>query len=273
MDIYPDVAVELGVLSPRSPLTRIVAWAFDLARRRADGIIALGDEMKDRLITHGIPAEKIHVCENWADSRDIHPLPFPEGPLTVYYSGNLGMVHDVDTILAVMKHFQDDENMRFIFAGGGSRRAAFEAACKDLKNVIFGPYCDRPDLGLRLAQGHIGLVTQLNESLGCVVPSKTYGIMAAGRPILFIGPKEATPAKIIEKYDCGWQIDPNDTAKAVELLTTLSQHPYLIQDAGAKATAAFQQNYDRPIAVAKICKVLNLPTPLRELSASVVNQR
>ena len=72
MDLYPDIAIDMGVLSPRSPLTRILGWAFDFARLRADGIIALGDEMKDRLIAqHGIPAEKIHVCENWADGRDI----------------------------------------------------------------------------------------------------------------------------------------------------------------------------------------------------------
>jgi hypothetical protein len=60
---------------------------------------------------------------------------------------------------------------------------------------LFGPYCDRADLGTRIAQGHIGLAAQLRESLGSVVPSKTYGIVAAGRPVLFAGPKQATPAR------------------------------------------------------------------------------
>jgi len=261
MDLYPDIAVDMGVLSARSPFTRLVAWVFDFARLRADGIIALGEEMKDRLITHGIPAEKIHVCENWADGRDIAPLPFPEGPLTLYYSGNLGMVHDVDTILDAMEHFRNDQRLRFMFAGGGSRRASFEALCRErsLDNVLFGPYCDRTDLGTCLAQGHIGLVTQLPESLGSVVPSKTYGIMAAGRPVLFIGPGQATPARIVEKHRCGWHIEPGDSKGLIQLLETLANRPDLIHEAGARARQAFELHYDRPIAVARLNAVLGLP--------------
>jgi glycosyltransferase involved in cell wall biosynthesis len=273
MDVYPDIAVEMGVLSARSPLTRLVAWAFDFARLRADGIIALGEEMKDRLITHGIPAEKIHVCENWADGRDIVPLPFPDGPLTLYYSGNLGIVHDVNTILGVMEHFRNDPRFRFLFAGGGSRRASFEALCheRSLDNVFFGPYCDRTDLGARLAQGHIGLVTQLPESLGSVVPSKTYGIMAAGRPVLFIGPKLATPGRIVEKHRCGWHIEPGDAGVLVQLLETLARRPELIHHAGARARQAFEQHYDRPIAVARLNAVLGLPTPVQATLTTTAN--
>jgi UDP-N-acetylmuramyl pentapeptide phosphotransferase/UDP-N-acetylglucosamine-1-phosphate transferase/glycosyltransferase involved in cell wall biosynthesis len=265
MDLYPDIAVDMGVLAPRSPLTRIVGWAFDFARNRADGIIALGDEVKDRLIAHGIPAEKIHVCENWADGRDITPLPFPKGPLTLYYSGNLGIVHEVDTILDAIEHFRNDGRFRFLFAGGGSRRAGFEALCRErsFDNVLFGPYCDRADLGARLAQGHIGLVTQLPESLGSVVPSKTYGIMAAGRPILFIGPGQATPARIVEKHRCGWHIEPGDTRGLIQLLETLAHRPDLIRGAGDCARRAFEQHYDRPIAVARLNAILGLPTSVQ----------
>ena len=264
MDLYPDVAIELGIFSPRSPVTRLVSWAFNFARRRAEGIIAVGEEMKERLIAHGIPAEKIHVCENWADSRDIAPLPFPRGPLTLYYSGNLGLVHDVETVLAAIEYFRDDKGVRFLFAGGGSQRAAFEATCTDrgLTNVLFGPYCERPDLGLRLAQGHLGLVTQLPSSLGCVVPSKTYGILAAGRPLLFIGPKKATPARIIEMHECGWHVEPGDSASLITLLEMLSVRRELIEEAGARARKAFERNYDRSIGVARINKVLGLSPPL-----------
>jgi UDP-GlcNAc:undecaprenyl-phosphate GlcNAc-1-phosphate transferase len=263
MDLYPDIAVDMGVLSPRSPLTRVVGWAFDFARLRADGIIVLGEEMKDRLIAHGIPAEKIHVCENWADGRDITPLSFPEGALTLYYSGNLGIVHDADTILDVMQHFRNDARFRFLFAGGGSRRAKLEALCRErsLDNVLFGPYCDRADLGTRLAQGHIGLVTQLPENLGSVVPSKTYGIMAAGRPILFIGPRQATPARIIEKHRCGWHIEPGDAGGLIELLETLASRPDVIHQAGANARQAFELHYDRAIAVNRLCAILGVATP------------
>ena len=108
---------------------------------------------------------------------------------------------------------------------------------------------------MRLAQGHIGLVTQRPESLGSVVPSKTYGIMAAGRPILFIGPKQATPARIVEEYRCGWHIEPGDVKGLVDLLETLAQRPDLIHYAGDLARQAFEQHYDRPIAVARFCAI------------------
>jgi glycosyltransferase involved in cell wall biosynthesis len=116
---------------------------------------------------------------------------------------------------------------------------------------------------MRLAQGHIGLVTQRPESLGSVVPSKTYGIMAAGRPILFIGPKQATPARIVEEYRCGWHIEPGDVEGLVDLLETLAQRPDLIHYAGALARQAFEQHYDRPIAVARFGAILGLTSPVQ----------
>src|ERR1017187_1317040 len=74
MDVYPDIAVDLDVLNPRSWLTRTLGAAFDISRRRADGIIALGECMRARLIGRGIPESRIQIAENWADGREIYPL-------------------------------------------------------------------------------------------------------------------------------------------------------------------------------------------------------
>ena len=79
MDVYPDIAVDLGALKPRSLLTCLIGALADWSRRNADGIIVLGEEMKARLIARDIPAHKIHVAENWADGAEITPLPFPKG--------------------------------------------------------------------------------------------------------------------------------------------------------------------------------------------------
>src|SRR6266576_4616584 len=88
MDVYPDLAVNLGVLQRRSVFTRILGALADYARQRADGIIVLGDCMRRRLVAHGIPEHKIHVAENWADAQEISPRPFPKTrSLTFLYSG------------------------------------------------------------------------------------------------------------------------------------------------------------------------------------------
>ncbi len=149
-----------------------------------------------------------------------------------------------------------------------------EAFCikNKIDNVIFRPYASRTELSASLAEGHVGLVTQLPETCGSIVPSKTYGIMAAGRPLLFIGPRDATPARLIERYGCGWQVDPLDTAAlAGLLLETLASQHHLIVEAGARGRQAFEKNHDRPMSAARIVEILGLEpagVPERQKTAS-----
>jgi glycosyltransferase involved in cell wall biosynthesis len=260
MDVYPDIAVDLSTLKPRSTLTCIIGALADWSRRNADGIIVLGEEMKARLIARDIPEHKIHVAENWADGAEITPLPFPKGRLVVHYSGNLGLAHDIETISSVIKQYANDRRFQFVFAGGGGRRQHMEDFCREqgVANALFRPYSSRAELGASLAEGHLGLVTQLPQTCGSIVPSKTYGIMAAGRPVLYIGPREATPARIIERFQCGWQVNPGDSAALASLLERLNSERHLIFEAGARARQAFEKYYDRPIAAARIVKILGL---------------
>jgi colanic acid biosynthesis glycosyl transferase WcaI len=260
MDVYPDIAIDLGVLRRNSMLTSVIGALADWSRRNADGIIVLGDDMKARLIARGIPEHKIHVAENWADGRQITPQPFPDGPLTIHYSGNLGLAHDVNTIAGAMKRLRNDPRFHFVFVGGGGRRRDLEAFCREhnIGNAFFRPYCPHADLSASLGSGHLGLVTQLPETCGSIVPSKTYGIMAAGRPILYIGPREATPARIIDRFQCGWRIDPGDVSALVSLLERLAEDRESIAMAGARARTAFDEHYDRPIGAARVAMILGL---------------
>jgi len=260
MDLYPEIAIDLNVLRPRSLMTRFIGTVADFSRRRADGIIALGDDMKARLISRGIPEHKILVAENWADGCEIVPSPFHDGPLVVNYSGNFGLAHEEQTIAEAMRQLRGDSRFRFIFAGGGARRERLENFCRveGIGAVEFRPYATRSDLGRSLAEGHVGLVTQIPETVGAVVPSKIYGIMAAGRPVLYVGPHTATPARVIERHECGWRIEPGDTAGFVELLRKLEQKRDLLRDAGAKARRAFEEQYDRPVGVARVLSTLGL---------------
>jgi glycosyltransferase involved in cell wall biosynthesis len=239
-------------------LTKAIGSLADYSRLNSDGIIALGDDMRDRLISRGIPPGRIQVVHNWADRSEIGPLPFSPTPLTIYYSGNLGLAHDTRTIQQAMLALASDQRIRFIFAGGGPRRNDLQKFCENhgLKQVQFRPYCDRNQLNQNLAEGHLGLVTQIPASVGSVVPSKVYGIMAAGRPVLYIGSNRATPAQIIERFNCGWRIEPGDSEGLVQLLTELSNKPDQIYAAGNSGRRAFVDNFDRRIGVARIAKIL-----------------
>lgn len=260
MDVYPDIATDIGYFRKGGIVDRLTGTVLDWSRRRAAAIIVLGDDMKARLVARGIPEAKIHVAENWADGTEITPKPFPQGPLVIHYSGNLGLAHEIETIAAVISRLSNHPGVRFIFIGGGPRRPLLEEFCRTegIRNVDFRPYCTRAELGRSLAEGHLGLVTQLPQTLGSVVPSKVYGIMAAGRPLLYIGPDGSTPACHIRRFKCGWHIQPGDAEGLKNLLLHLSENRRILSEAGARARTAFEQSFDRPIGVARILRILEV---------------
>jgi colanic acid biosynthesis glycosyl transferase WcaI len=258
MDLYPDIAIALDI-----PVAAWTSRILDFPRRRADVIIAPGVCMRTRLLQQRIPEDRIVVAENWADGRAIFPLPFPEpAPLRILYSGNLGLAHDVATIRAVMEHLAERPDVLFIFAGGGLARRELIEFCqeREIKNVSFRGYVRLQDLGAGLAECHIGLVTQKPTTLGAIVPSKIYGLMAAGRPVLYIGPASATPATLIQKFNCGWHFDCGDEAGVAALLLHLIEDREELHRKGQNGREAFIENYDKPAGVARVMRGMGLET-------------
>ena len=267
-DMYPDVAVDLGQFRAGGVADRLVGRLADFARLRANGVIALGDCMKARLIARGIPADHISIAENWADSSSIRPMARPGNPqqLVLLYSGHLGLAHDLETMCQAIASLKDDPRFRFLFVGSASARADFTRflATNEIHSVEFRPYVDRDRLSGGLAAGDIGLVTQHDACCGSVVPSKVYGILAAERPVLFIGPREATPARVIERHACGWQIECGDVAGLVKLLRHLASNPGMVREAGRRARQALLVHYDLPQSIERMEEILTLPTCLGE---------
>jgi glycosyltransferase involved in cell wall biosynthesis len=271
MDVFPDSLVILGELGERSWITRILTWIQDSIRKRADGIIALGPCMRERLLERGIAEHLVHVAENWADGSRISVAPYRDsGPLNILYSGNLGLAHDIETITGAMRHFRNDPRFRFTFAGGGVKRKALERICEieNLRNVQFLPYASLDDMDRHLSQADIGLVTERPDHIGIVVPSKVYGLMAAGRPVLFIGPRRSTVDLMIRRFSCGWQIDAGDTESLIELLETLSSNREEVRSYGLSGRSAFDQHYDLVHGVARITAALGLKSELAEEAGS-----
>ena len=276
MDVFPDALVGSGALRSDSLVVRILGWVQDRIRNASDGIIVLGPCMQARILARKTPAHLIHVAENWADGNTIQPaLNATSGPLNVFYSGNFGVAHDIDTIAGAICHFRNDSRFIFTFSGGGAAKTQLQQLCsaKQIDNVRFLSYVSTHQINAHLAQADIGLVTERPSFVGTVVPSKTYGLMAANRPILFIGPKEATPAGLIKRFGCGWQIDPGDVAAVTELLEMLAVNRELITEAGQKARAAFDRHYDLRLGVARVAAALGLDPVKGALSASRFDRR
>ncbi len=264
-DLYPEIAVDLEYIKAGGLTHRVTGMLADLVRRHADGIIVLGPCMKERLIARGVDADKIHIAEHWASSDAITPMERPGNreELVLLYSGNLGLAHDLDTIQGAMLNLRDDHRFRFLFAGTGGRRKELADFCtaNSIENIELRPFVDRDKLSEGLAAGDVGLVTQREESCGAVVPSKVYGILASGRPLLFIGPASATPALLIGRYGCGWRVSCGDTEGATKLLLHLAAHPELVKEAGLRAREALVRFHDLPQSVDRIADILGAARP------------
>ena len=262
-DLYPDVAIDLGHFKRGGLIDRFVGALADFSRRHADAVLALGDCMKARLVSRGIPASHVLLAEDWANSAAIQPMPRPGDPreLVMLYSGNLGLAHDLDTLTGTMKLLNEDKRFRFLFVGNASKRADLTGfiEANRLENAEFRGYVPRDRLSEGLSLGDLGVVTQHNVCSGVVVPSKVYGILAAGRPVLFIGPRTATPALIVERFRCGWRIEPGDVNGLAQLLLHLAANRHLVAEAGTRARQALLEHYDLPLSIERIARLLDAP--------------
>ena len=260
MDVYPDVATDLNYFKAGGAIDKIVGTLADHSRKQADGIIALGECMKERLVRRSISESRIFVSDNWADGKAIKPLARPGDPdkLVVLYSGNLGLAHDLDTFKGAVQSPGTDNRLRFIFSGHGALMNDLKRFQQErgIQGIEFREFVERASLAENLSLGDVGLVTQNARCCGSVVPSKVYGLLAAGRPILFIGPEQATPARIIRKFGCGWNVPVGDVHGLTELLHRLASNRAEVSVAGERARQTLLDHFDMPLGLARITTFL-----------------
>ncbi|MGA2499095.1 MAG: glycosyltransferase family 4 protein [Tepidisphaeraceae bacterium] len=276
MDVYPDAAIAMGVLKPRSIVARIMSRLTRFTLENSDGIIALGRDMADLISQrYGIPRQSVHlhVIPPWSDGQQLHPMPRTESTLArqwgatdtfnLAYSGNLGMAHDVNTIAGAIERLKDDTGLRWLFIGGGNRfKAMQERAGRNCwKNVTFHPYQERAALLHSLNAADVHLVSQLPAFTGIVVPSKLYGIMAVGRPGIMIGPDDAECSRTIVENGAGYVVPIGDVDGLVARIRELRENEPLRLEMGRRAREAFERLYDRPIACNRIRQVLEGVVP------------
>ena len=199
-DLYPEVAMALGVPFVQGPLGRGLLRLRDASLRAADANVVVGERMAEMTRARGIAPERIHVIPNWCDDENIQPIAAADNPLrrdwgladrfVVGYSGNLGRGHEFQTVLAAAEHLRhDDQRLCFLFIGGGKKFAELADAVRErgLDQVFrFLPYQERGLLRLSLGVADVHLMSLKPELEGLIVPSKLYGIAAAGRPIIAI---------------------------------------------------------------------------------------
>lgn len=255
MDLYPWVAVAAGLLDPNGLSTRL---ATKLARRtlsRAQRVIVIGRCMAERVERLGIASHRIRTIHNWADPSTVQPVP-PEvnrlrrqhglhDRFVVMYSGNLGVSHYFEDLLEVAFRLRHHERIRFLFVGRGPRLAEVRSGVEKmgLRNVLFLDFQPYERLSESLSMGDIHFVSLREGFEGLVVPSKAYGALAAGRPLLYQGSASGEIARVVEEHDIGEVIPqghPEDLEAAI--LRAEQDHDWR-QAAGARARSLTETRY------------------------------
>ena len=208
-DLFPEVAESLGIRVPS-----LVRTLRDWSLRRARANVVLGDLMAARV-------PKSIVIHNFADA-DLAPQPRSLAPnasdgFVVGYSGNLGRAHEFGTIMRAMQRLPE---IRFLFTGGGAQLDSVKRAAP--ANAEFRSYAPREELSTSLSAADAHLVSLKPSLEGLVLPSKFYGVLAVGRPVLFIGARDGELARIIKEHRCGIAIEMGDVDGLTDAIRRLA---------------------------------------------------
>jgi len=235
-DLFPEVAAELGVKLARGLPYKLLKALRNQTLRQAKMNIVIGELMADRLRREGVPGNQISVIHNWADEEQLHPVPHEQNPLrsewglqgkfVVGYSGNLGRSHDFATILDAAEALKDNPDIVFLLIGGGAQLPQVLKDCADrgLDNVMFKPYQPREKLSESLSVADVHLISLKPELESLIVPSKFYGILAVGRPVIFIGSEDGELARTIQIHHFGEVVEQgNPSALAADIIKQRSE--------------------------------------------------
>ena len=173
------------------------------------------------------------------------------------YSGNLGIAHDIKTFYGTIKLLQKHTNIFFLFIGGGYGMKELKRYVKEkkLKNVMFQPYQSRDLLPLTLNVADVHWVTLEPNMEGYIVPSKYYGILASGKPVIFIGDRDGEISVEVNKERCGASVAIGDVQSLAEIIRLYSEDTDLVNQVGQKGRKMFETLYDMPISTNKFLQL------------------
>lgn len=257
-DIYPEtLAAHLGAWS--RPFLWPLVRARDAAWRRAVACHTLGEDMAAVLRAAGVSSDRVACLPNWApvelhtpaNAADIAAVRAAWGvgdAFVVAYSGNFGRVHDVETFLEAARALRDEPGVRFVLTGSGARWGEVRMFVQThaLKNVVLTPPQPRARLAASLAAAEAHLVTLRSGFESCVFPSKFAGIIAAARPVLFVGNATSELAQICRQENVGAVAAPGDSAALVATIRAWSDRGAAWQETGRRARALYERDYALP---------------------------
>lgn len=255
-DIAPESVIAAGEL--RNPVMIAILRATARAGLKgASRVVSIGRDMNERLLGLGVEAERIVTITNWSDGELVKPLSGPnpfrsrngwDDKFVVMHSGNLGMGQDLDTLVDAAELLREEPGLVIAIVGDGMHKAALQRRVADsgISNMEFLPFQPASELALSLGAADVHLVTHRRGMEGFGVPSKLYGILAAGRPCIAAVVPGCEVALTIEEAGNGTIVDPGDPTLLADAIRAMRDAPLVAL--GQSARIAFEQRHNRNIS-------------------------
>ncbi|MFH1386107.1 MAG: glycosyltransferase family 4 protein [bacterium] len=261
-DIYPDIAVNLGVIKANGIIQRIWDYFNQLILTEASVTVVLGDCMQ-KVVSRKIKPGNgtFATIPNWCDGELVKPMnklgdQFAvahglDKKYVVFYSGNLGLFQYLEAIIYAAEALADYQDILFLFVGEGGKKAKLEKMVKEkgLSNVKFLPYQDKSVMSHSYAAADVDIITLEKGAEGLGVPSKLYTIMASGRPIIALLGKDSEVSRVIAAAGCGYVLDQDNIEEFKNKILHLYHDRQLGRTMGEKARGYFEKHFAKNIII------------------------
>src|SRR6266487_2089054 len=271
-DVFPEIAVQLKRLE--NPVAmRLLRGLVSLYLRRADRIVAIGETMRHRLEAKGAPPERVRVIPNWVDTSRLVPREKAnewarniglDKKFVVMHSGNVGHAQDLDSLVRAATFLRDLDDLSIFIIGTGARHAELVALVERLEvdQVTFLYYQSRGVLPQSLSAADVHVVGLASGLAGYVVPSRLYGILAVGRPLIVAAETESETAQVVERVGCGLVVPPGRPELLARAIRDAHDGKYNLAEMGARGREWVVKEADRSVAMGRHRELL------RELARS-----
>lgn len=258
-DVFPEIAQQLRRLE-NPVLMNLLRGLVGLYLHRADRIVAIGETMRARLEEKGAAPERLLVIPNWVDTGRLAPLgkanPWArkgglDTKFVVMHSGNVGHAQDLDSLVRAATFLRDLEDLRIMIIGTGARHAELVALTEllEVEQVEFLYYQSRDVLPQSLSAADIHVVGLAPGLAGYVVPSRLYGILAVGRPVIVAADPESETAQVVERVGCGIVLPPGRPELLARAIRDAHDGKHDLEAMGARGREWVEQEADRSVAV------------------------
>lgn len=266
-DFNPEQTIAVGYAKNKLLLNTVMA-VDKFSCKNSDKVIVVGRDMqetlKNRFNNKKVPSNVF--INNWINEKEIYPLDqnhpkivaFKEkynlkDKFIIMYSGNIGLYYDLENIIKVIGEFKDREDVVFAFIGDGTVKSKIEEYVTNnkLNNVTFIPYQDKADLIYSLNAADIHWVVNAKGIKGVSVPSKLYGVMAAGKPVLGVLDEGSEARLIVEECNCGVCIEPGNYIEISNNIEYILNNKELIKSLGRNGRKYLEVNLTKDVSINK----------------------